>query len=66
MSYLSEAAIQLLDTADQTGCTPDLVVVESGLLRDLAKAAGHDWRGNCETHLESCDDDGFCNECGHQ
>lgn len=30
----------LLDSADQAGCTPDLAVVAAQLLLDLAKEAG--------------------------
>ena len=27
---------------------------------------GNEVPDGCEAHLESCDDDGFCNYCGHQ
>jgi len=27
---------------------------------------GNEVPNDCEAHLESCDDDGFCNYCGHQ
>lgn len=57
----------LLDTADQEGCTPDLVVVSASSLQSLAQVIGHWWRNNlCENHLEDCDSYGFCDVCGHQ
>lgn len=38
------AANELIDSADQEGCTPDLVVVSADLLQQLAEYVENDWK----------------------
>lgn len=42
--HIHISANELIDSADQEGCTPDLVVVSADLLQKLAEYVDNDWK----------------------
>jgi len=67
----------LIDVLAEDMAKGDTTVLDELLLRmpyDVLKYAlpedmwadFENFKGECPNHLKSCDDDGFCNECGYQ